>query len=90
MSTVGMSKQKYEIDVMNDIVRFDDGKKAYKIGAFLNELQSQKNTNFESKQFFEELVSTIISELRMYGYNGYQIYEWFKQRLSNVEDLKLR
>jgi len=88
-----MSKQKYEIDVLNDVIRFNvnDTKKVYKIGTFLNELQSQKSdNNSEHNQLLDELVSTIVSELRMYGYNGYQIYEWFKQRVDNVENLKLR
>jgi DNA-binding transcriptional regulator YhcF (GntR family) len=87
-----MSKQKYEyeIDVMNDVIQFNETKKIYKIGTFLKELQSQMGTNSEVNQLFDELVSTIISELRMYGYNGYQIYEWFKQRINNIENLKLR
>ena len=85
-----MSKQKYEIDVLNDVIRFNDTKKVYKIGTFLNELQSQSDNNSEHNQLLDELVSTIVSELRMYGYNGYQIYEWFKQRVDNVENLKLR
>jgi DNA-binding transcriptional regulator YhcF (GntR family) len=85
-----MSKEKYEIDVINDVIRFNDTKKVYKIGTFLNELQSQGNNNSENNQLLNELVSTIVSELRMYGYNGYQIYEWFKQRVDNVENLKLR
>jgi DNA-binding transcriptional regulator YhcF (GntR family) len=88
-----MSGQKYEIDIMNDVIRFNENKKVYKIGTFLKELQSQMNTmntNHEVNQLFDELVSTIISELRTYGYNGYQIYEWFKQRINNVENLKLR
>ncbi len=86
MSTV----RKYEIDIMNEIIRFNENKKIYKIGTFLNELQSQINTNSEVNQLFEELISTIVSELRLYGYNGYQIYEWFKKRINNVENLKLR
>jgi DNA-binding transcriptional regulator YhcF (GntR family) len=85
-----MSKQKYEVDVLNDIIRFNDTKKVYKISTFLNELQSQGSNNSEYNQLLDEIVSTIVSELRMYGYNGYQIYEWFKQRINNVENLRLR
>jgi DNA-binding transcriptional regulator YhcF (GntR family) len=65
-------------------------KKVYKIGTFLNELQIQRDNNSEYNQLLDEIVSTIVSELRMYGYNGYQIYEWFKQRINNVENLRLR